>query len=620
VDGFGNNRDNPAWGSAGDVLLRRAAAAYGDGVSSPGGVGRPSPRVLSNQLCFQDAPRANAMRATDLFWQWGQFVDHDIDLTQLAGPTETFDIPVPPGDAHFDPEGSGTVVIRLDRSTYDPATGTDAENPRQQLNAITAFIDASNVYGSDPVRAAALRDPAGGGRLRVSEGGLLPFNTPGLPNAGGPSPSLFLAGDVRSNEQVGLTALHTLFMREHNRLAAAIAASEPELDDEEIYQRARALVGAQMQVITYEEFLPVLLGPGALSPYRGYDPTVHPGIANEFSTAAYRVGHTMLSGLLRRLDARGQTIAEGNLPLREAFFAPERLIEEGGIEPLLRGLASHAAQAIDNLVVDDVRNFLFGPPGQGGFDLAALNIQRGRDHGLAGYNAVREAYGLPRVTRFAEITSQPALRQALERLYHEVDAVDLWIGALAEDPVAGALVGPLLRAVIAEQFERLRDGDRFWYQTAFSGGQLAEIEATTLAAVIRRNTAITEEIQDRVLVTAPPGECVPGATASCLNGGRFRVEADWRTPSGASGRGQVMSLAGDSGAFWFFDPDNAELIVKVIDACRLGRFWVFAAGLTHVEVEITVTDTQTGQSKTYFNPMGRPFEIIQDTDAFATCP
>lgn len=158
-----------------------------------------------------------------------------------------------------------------------------------------------------------------------------------------------------------------------------------------------------MQVITYREFLPLLLGPDALRPYQGYDPSADATIMNSFSTAAYRLGQSLLSTTLRRLDANGQTIGAGDLPLRDAFFAPDEIVEHG-IEPLLRGLASQVCQDLDVHVVDDVRNFLFGPPGGGGFDLASLNIQRGRDHGLPGYNDAREGMGLPRVARFNQIS------------------------------------------------------------------------------------------------------------------------------------------------------------------------------------------------------------------------
>ena len=162
-----------------------------------------------------------------MLWQWGQFLDHDIDLTEAAEPGEPFNIPIPGGDPYFDPEGTGTQVMSLNRSAYDHNTGKTPDNPRQQMNHITAFIDASMVYGSDSIRAKALRTLDGTGRLKTSQGRLLPFNTSGLPNAGGTGPELFLAGDVRANEQVGLTALHTLFMREHNRIARNLRRQFP---------------------------------------------------------------------------------------------------------------------------------------------------------------------------------------------------------------------------------------------------------------------------------------------------------------------------------------------------------------------------------------------------------
>ena len=157
--------------------------------------------------------------------------------------------------------------------------------------------------------------------------------------------------------------MHTLFVREHNRLADEIASGQPELSGEEIFQRAQLLVIAQMQVITYREFLPALLGPNALPPYRGYDDGVNAGISNLFSSASYRFGHSTLSPTILRLDAQGAEIAEGHLALRDAFFSPGRLIDEGGIEPLLRGLSKQVCQAADSYVIDDLRNFLFGAPG-----------------------------------------------------------------------------------------------------------------------------------------------------------------------------------------------------------------------------------------------------------------
>ena len=166
---------------------------------------------------------------------------------------------------------------------------------------------------------------------------------------------------------------------------------------------------AEIQVITYREFLPALLGPGALRPYTGYNPSVDASISNEFSTASYRFGHSALSPTLLCVDRNGNEIAQGHLPLRDAFFNPSRITDEGGIEPLLRGLAAQERQAVDAFVVDDVRNFLFGPPGSGGFDLASLNIQRGRDHVVPSYNDERETMGLGGVSSFSGVSSDPEI-------------------------------------------------------------------------------------------------------------------------------------------------------------------------------------------------------------------
>jgi len=489
-----------------EPLLRLADPDYEDGVSAMAGAGRPSPREISNRIFTQSGPLPSDRRVTDMLWQWGQLVDHDIDLT-AAGDTEPAPIPVPLGDPFFDPLGEDGKVIPFQRSIYDPATGTDPANPRQQMNTITGWIDASNVYGSEPVRTRALRTLDGTGRLATSAGGFLPFNQDGLPNAGGDARTdLFLAGDVRANEQVGLTAMHTLWVREHNFWADLVSAAQPSLSGDEIYQAARSVVTAEMQAITYREFLPLLLGRNALGRYFGFDPSVDPRICNEFSTAAYRLGHTMLSPTLQRLDADGSPIPEGPLALRDAFFSPDELVRVG-LEPYLKGLTAQIMQRIDTRVVDDVRSFLFGPPGAGGLDLVSLNIQRGRDHGLPDYNSVRIAYGLAPVAGFAEITGDVTVQTRLEAVYGNVNDLDVWVGALAEDHVPGTLVGELLHAALSDQFRRLRDGDPNWYQNRLSPPAARMIETQTLAKVIARNTELRrEDLQPNVFLLPEEGE------------------------------------------------------------------------------------------------------------------
>lgn len=496
IDGTGNNLDNDQMGSTNEQLLRISAADYADGISTPAGENRPSARTISNEVVASSGPKPNARGLTDMTWLWGQFLDHDISLTEPTEPHEPFDIEVPSGDALFDPFYTGDKQINLNRSIFDPATGTQDTGPRQQINQITAFIDGSMVYGSDDVRAAELRSFADG-KLRVTEDNLMPVNSGDLPNAdNGPDLTLFLAGDVRANENVALTAMHTVWVREHNRIADELLAEDPHLTDEQVYQQARELVIAQIQAVTYNEFLPALLGDQALQPYHGYDPDVDASIATEFSTAAYRFGHSMLSSELLRSNNDGTEAAEGNIALQDAFFAPQEIIDHG-IDSVLIGVTSQTANEIDNQLIDDVRNFLFGPPGAGGFDLASLNIQRGRDHGIAGYNQVRADIGLSPVTSFADISSSVRVQQRLQMLYGTVDNIDLWVGGLAEDHLPGASMGPTFHAILCDQFTRLRDGDRFWYENVLEADALQMVRSTTLSDVIERNTT-ADGLQDDV--------------------------------------------------------------------------------------------------------------------------
>ena len=507
IDGTDNNEENAEWGSTGVELIRITTPEYSDGVGEIGGEARASAREVSNAVAAQTEDIANDRYLTDYVWVWGQFIDHDIDLTHGADPEEVANIEVPTGDQYFDPFGTGTAEIDFSRSTYvDPSVSSDGL--RQQTNDITAFIDGSVVYGSDQERADELREFVGG-RLKTSDGDLLPYNEAGLDNAGGTSDALFLAGDVRANENVVLSSMHTIWVREHNRIADEITANDPSLSDEEIYQQARQRVTAQLQAITYNEFLPALLGNGALSEYEGYNSDVNAGIANIFSTAAYRLGHSLLSSELQRVDADGNVIAEGNLPLQNGFFRPD-VLAETGVDPLLQGAATQLAQELDTQVIDDVRNFLFGHPGSGGFDLASLNIQRGRDHGLPDYNQAGVDLGLESVTSFADITSDVDVQQRLASVYDSVDEIDVWVGGLAEDHVPGSNVGELFQTILVDQFERLRDGDRFWYENVFEDHELREIDSTSLADVIERNSGVTglqENVffADSVLVVSPTG-------------------------------------------------------------------------------------------------------------------
>ena len=486
VDGTGNNLAHPDWGSTEEDFLRRAPAEYSDGLSAPAGTDRVSPRLVSNLLsAHPEGAILDENGLSGYVYGWGQFLDHDIDLTMSADPAESFNISVPTGDLFFDPLATGTQTMSLSRSEYDPATGLTT--PRQQVNSITAFIDGSMVYGSDKTTADSLRTFVGG-QMKTSTGNLLPVDA---------ASGQFQAGDIRANENPNLIALQTLFVREHNRVATKMAADHPDWNDERLYQEARKIVVGEIQAITYNEYLPSLLGRGAIQAYRGYNPQVNPGISNEFATAAFRFGHSTLDDQIEFLDNQGNEVHDP-LSLRDAFFNAG-VVQETGIDPILKALASDVAERIDTKVIDDVRNFLFGAPGQGGFDLVSLNIQRGRDHGLADYNATRVAYGLRPVQSFADITKDVAVQNALREAYGNVNNIDLWVGGLAEDHVRGASVGPTFQRIMADQFSRLRDGDRFWYERDLQGPALDSVRHTTLAGVIQRNT-LTSNLQDNVFI------------------------------------------------------------------------------------------------------------------------
>lgn len=504
-DGSNNNVANPSWGASFIHLQRLAPSAYADGIDDLAGPTRPSARLISNEIINQDegVSLLNTASGTDFVWQWGQFIDHDIDLTD--GAEEPANISVPIGDIFFDPNSTGLEEIPLNRALFDLNTGFTTAEPREQENEITSWLDGSMVYGSGDERAAALRVGSDSPLLKTSAGNLLPFNEDSRTNANGfitDPTQLFLAGDIRANEQLALATMHTLFVREHNRIAAILEEDFPANTADEIFEATRRLVVAKIQKITFDEWLPVLVGETAIPDYSGYDSTINPSIFNEFSAAAFRLGHSMLNEQLLRLDAEGNEIALGNVELASAFFtAPAILTDEDSLDPILRGLATQTHQKLDSKIVHDLRNFLFGAPGDGGLDLASLNIQRGRDHGLPDYNTMRSAMGLTAVTNFSDISSDVDVVAALSSTYSTVNDIDLWVGGLAEDAVSGSQLGELLQTIIVKQFTDLRDGDRFWYLNDLNNEERNRVRNSTLARIIQDNTGIGNELQNNVFQT-----------------------------------------------------------------------------------------------------------------------
>ena len=550
LDGRGNNELHPSWGRANTLYLRLAPPDYRDGISRM--EGGPSPRYVSNRV-FNDGGQNlfSENGVSQWGWVWGQFVDHDIGLRNEQ-PGESAPIAFntnDPLEAFTDDLGA----IAFSRTPAAPGTGV--ATPRQQVNTLSSFIDASNVYGVDSARLAWLRlgpVDSSGAPLMLTDDGYLPRVTARGDPTTAPAMDLMgalvgmpnravVAGDVRANENIALTALHTLFAREHNRIVAALPSY---LTAEERFEIARRVVGAEIQYITYTQFLPAL---GIqLEPYRGYQPSVNPALSNEFAVVGYRA-HSMIHGEFDTTVPAGtytdeelsafaaqQIIVERTaadvtltIPLNAAFGNPD-LLQQVGLGPVLQSLAERQYKN-DEQVDNTLRSILFQVPKPGipdptvcgapvvnpdcftgVSDLPAIDIARGRDHGIPSYNDLRRAYGLAPKTSFIDVTGEatqrfpprlngndPAildfveLRDAdgtllvpgsaeaedeavtgirsstlaarLKAAYGSVDRLDAFVGMVSEQHLKGTEFGELQLAIWTKQFAALRDGDRFYY-------------------------------------------------------------------------------------------------------------------------------------------------------------
>jgi hypothetical protein len=507
-DGLDNNISaltRQVWGSANIRLLRELPAEYGptNPNGAMGGTSRPSPRAISNSVVDEPVTIFNARLLSAFVYIWGQFIDHDMTLTP-TGTTESVPIPLPTGETIF------TVPIPFTRS--EVAAGTGVTNVREQVNLNTAWIDGSVVYGSDLNRANWLRTFSSG-KLKVSTGNLMPYNTttgqlaspidvnaPRMANDNNLTVKTFVAGDVRASEHPGLISMHTLFVREHNRYCDTLFLRGVR-NDELMYQLARKRVGGLIQSITYNEFLPVM---GViLNPFVAYNIATRPDILNTFATASYRLGHTMVADEVLLFNNACGIVGSGLIELDEAFWKPE-LVATYKIEPFLKGLAAHRQYETNTKINSILRNFLFGNPTdpiRAGIDLGSLNIQRGRDHGLPDYNSARAFYTGTTALSFANITTDAVLRDKLAALYGNVNNVDLWVGVLAENLLPGKSVGLTVHAMLKSQFEKLRDGDYYFYlnDPGISAADKTLIRTTTLSTLIKKNTTLTN-VQANVFI------------------------------------------------------------------------------------------------------------------------
>ncbi|XP_071549774.1 salivary peroxidase/catechol oxidase-like isoform X2 [Panulirus ornatus] len=520
IDGSCNNLQNPKWGESMIPFVRYLAPAYEDGLDAMRGEGRtgdrvlPSPRDVSRML-HDGEQRQPLPYLTLLVMQWGQFLDHDLVHTPEAAVDvdgETMPlvccregVPSPedddltgdcrPIDVSADPlfASQGRSCMRFVRSLI--ASRDCLLGPREQLNQVTAYIDGSMVYGSTPEVARMLRTMVGGKLNKTAMG---PGERHFLPleECEHSEGFCFKAGDERVNEQPALASMHTLWLRVHDSIVIQLAGHNPQWDDETLYQETRRIVGALIQQITYQEFLPVVLGNERMVEYDlfpetsglvdTYDPSIDASIANAFGTAAYRFGHTLVNDFLKGSGGK-------SVPLSGNFMNP-RVLGEAGSSPsdLLHGLANSLSQAVDAYLVPTLTNKLFARRDEPvGLDLMSLNIQRGRDHGLPSYTVWRRACGLPTLSSFSQLASvmTPSVAQIFSRVYRNVDDIDLFPAGLAEHATSDALLGPTFSCILAQQFSSLKKGDRFWFENRsqpkpFSQDQLASIRSLSLASLM----------------------------------------------------------------------------------------------------------------------------------------
>ncbi|KAG8201538.1 hypothetical protein JTE90_011213 [Oedothorax gibbosus] len=544
-DGSCNNLGYPEWGSAMHTYARVLPPRYADGINEPrssyDGGPLPSAREVSQRaLSAEDRP---SRKVTVAFTQWAQFLAYDLSLTgvsraqsgdgivcchpdiqknpRLMHPA-CMPIFVPDNDPYF--REFGTYCMHFVRSIASPRSDCTF-GPREQLNQVTAYIDGSSIYGSSEKRTQALRSFEGGKlKWSVSRGEeLLPWNS--SVTCSSKDTPCFASGDHRSNQNVLLSLMHGLMLREHNRLADRLQKSNTGWNDEILFKEARRLLCAEIQHITYSEFLPLLLGSRVMSSYGltpklsgftfDYDSELNAAIINSFAAAANRFGHTMVQNDVEMLSVKGVLRSFKD----KLSFDPSLLYKSGSFDALTRGMTGQPAQAFDRNVSPKLTNQLFNDSGPG-LDLIALNIQRGRDHGIPGYNEWREYCGLSRLRNFEDLAlvMDPQTARNFGRLYRNVDDVDLYPAGIAENPLPDAILGPTFACIIAEQFRRLKLGDRFWYEnggmeSSFSEVQLQEIRKVTLSRLLCDNTNV-EDIQ--LVAFVKPAEWNP--TQSCRDG------------------------------------------------------------------------------------------------------
>ncbi|XP_052805242.1 dual oxidase-like isoform X3 [Mya arenaria] len=511
-DGFYNNLITPGLGSAGKPLKQNITTAYSDYTYKLSGQNRPSPRLISELLFKKDVNftyTPNGRNLTAMFAFFGQLVALElIDTDDTTCPVELLTIPVPACDPEFDPSCSGSKHLPYERIAYDKRTGQSPNVPRKQVNKATSYIDGSFVYGNSLVRALhlqAFRSPklaSGDAWSKYPQ-----KNTEGLPFVASPDPiehkfhdqyEMWKLGDKHVQENPGILSLAVLFFRWHNAIVDELD-SRAHHGFDETFDKARQMVIASLQNVIVYEWVPLLLGE-SLPPYTGYKSDIYPDVTALFDAAAIRYIMTLLPAGINQRDSKCASTVSGKykgVRMCNTYWRSQDVLmeREDELEETLIGLVSQLADAEDLAVVEDLQSKYFGPLHFSRHDLVSLTIMRGRDYGLPDYNTVRKLLGLPRINRFSEINvwlngTSPEVIARLEELYGSVDDIDVFVGGMFETTPEGP--GELFKTVIRDQFIRIRDGDRFWFENKdngqFSDEEIERIKAIRLYDILNNST------------------------------------------------------------------------------------------------------------------------------------
>jgi len=568
VEGICNNLEHPHWGAAMNGHHRFLPPDYADGINAPRasvtGYPLPSPRRISSGVHKDEGYHDHAV--TILLVAWGQFIDHDITLTAETKDPQTGKTPkccdggpqanhpncLPieiPSNDHFYSHHQRRCMnfVRSQAGLrFNCRLG-----PREPFNEISSLLDGGTVYSNLPHRLESLRLYKSG--LLKTLPAFAEFNMRDLlplkleePDEGCIRPQedvfCFLAGDPRVNEQTVLAMVHTLFVREHNRIAQELSKVNPQWNDETLFQETRHIIAALVQHVTYNEFLPMVLGKEVMHShdlvllkdgyFDGYDRYTNPSAATGFVSSAFRFGHSLLPSTIERWSKTHRYV--GSQKLSEMLQQPYDLYKPGWADAYLMGLVNQVAQALDDSVTQEVTNHLFQEPGKKyGLDLAALNIQRAREHGVPSYNRWREWCGLHPMNTWDDLHTVMANHTVKEyaSLYSSPEDLDLWTTGVSEKPLPGSMVGPTFACIIGKQFHNFRYGDRFWYEnggwpSSFTLEQLNEIRRVKLSRILCDNSDDLENVQVYAMVL-PDHEINP--RVPCKSGVLPRLDlSKWR--------------------------------------------------------------------------------------------